>query len=308
MKAKFFSRKIRPFIAFTVLFVFILIFYFCWKEKVDFSGLNQPFIQPAFQAQITKIEPLELNETKAAISILIRENRRGERVFFQKNINHKLPIASLTKLMTAYVTLRHYNLFDEIEISEQAILQSGNVGGLERGQKFLVRDLLYPLLIASCNDAAFALAEMIGEEKFVNLMNEEAERLGLKNSFFINSTGLDPVNFNQPTNYSTIEDLVQFTKHLLNFEQNDLLWDILSTREKDFYGKRLISTNQLLSKKGLEIKGGRTGWTPRASGSLILVLRDPRGYIINIVLGVSRPENRFKEMNKLINWIYEPIN
>jgi D-alanyl-D-alanine carboxypeptidase len=295
-----------------LLFIFVLTFSFWWIKKIEYETLKQTLTQEKIikkkfltieSSSLKKEEALQI-QAKGAISVLVRDNQESE-IFFEKNINKKLPIASLVKLMTASVVLRYYDLNYKIEISEQAILQSGNAGNLKKGQKVSVKDLLFPLLIESSNDAAFALAETIGQEEFVYLMNSEAERLDLKNTFFANPSGLDFMDSTKPISHSTIQDLVKFTKYLLNDKNNNnlLLWEILSTKKIEIYGQTLINTNQLLNEIP-EIVGGKTGWTPRAGGSLLLVLRVPEGYLINIILGASTSESRFEEMKKLIKWTH----
>ena len=137
-----------------------------------------------------QVENLEL-EAKSAISVEI-DNKGNQKVLFQKESNEVLPIASLTKLMTAEVVLKNYELSQVVEISKTAVAIEGESGKLKIGEIFKVQDLLYPLLMESSNDVAQALSEVIGERAFVDLMNFEAENLGLKNTNFVNPTGLDP--------------------------------------------------------------------------------------------------------------------
>ena len=293
-----------------ILILFISFFsYLFWLKKI--SNQEEAMLQMAYYQKEIKepkepmveiIKPLEIN-ARGAISVLIKDNKEPQ-VLFEKNIDEKLPIASLVKLMTAHVVLEYYDLLYKTEISEQAVLQPGIAGRLKGGQRLSIKDLLFPLLMESSNDAAFALAETIGQEEFVYLMNYEAGRLGLKNTFFINPSGLDPLEQpNKPLNYSTARDLVKFTKHLL--KNNDLLWDILSTKEIELYGQRLVNTNQLLGEVP-NIVGGRTGWTSMAGGSLLLVLRTSDGnYLINIILGAKTLDSRFEEMKRLISWTYK---
>ena len=309
------KTRIILFLVFFLIFIGGLVF--AWKitiTEVDSRELpeNQPLLDGKNYNIIQKDhsteeicnikDPQFLSlDVKAAISILITPEGDSQ-ILFEKNTDKELLIASLTKLMTAYVVLQYYDLSHIIKISEQAILETGDAGNLYVGQKISVKELLFPLLIESSNDAAYALAEMIGREQFVFLMNKEAEKLGLKNTYFVNPTGLDAYGVD---NYSTINDLVKFTKHLLNLDKNkggELLWDILSTEKINLYGEILVNTNQLLSRVP-GIIGGRTGWTPKAGGSLILVTETPKGYLINIVLGASSPQGRFQEMTKMINWI-----
>lgn len=248
------------------------------------------------------VEDLKI-EAESVISVLSTKPGLVDRVLFKKDVSKKLPIASLTKLMTANVVLEYYDLSEEIRISKEAVAQEEDFGKLKVGKTFPVKYLLYPLLMESSNDAAYALTELIGQESFVALMNLEAKSLGMENTHFFNPTGLDPDNPADPLNYSTAEDLVELTKDLL--KNQPLIWEILSTPKFDLYGPELINTNEFLGETtglGVKIIGGKTGWTPEAKGCLLLVVKAPRnkGEIINIILG---SEDRFGEMKKLINWL-----
>lgn len=256
-----------------------------------------------------RVENLEIN-AKSAVSVFVIGDR--EKSLFDKNSFRQLPVASLSKLMTALVVLENYDLAKTIKISEEAFNQEGEAGKLEPGEELRVKDLLYVLLIESSNDAAYALANdynEITEEKFVELMNLEIEKLNLKDTHFINSTGLGIGNFN---NYSNSEDLIKFTEYLLNYSPADSqvnIWEILSTKEFALYlangsfHHQLENTNELLGEIPLII-GGKTGWTPAAQGCLLLVLEAPKhqGFLINVILG---SQDRFGEMKKLIDWTYQ---
>ena len=301
------------------LIVFVLSLPF-WLEEFLFQQIitrNPEFLtaqanQLIFERKLEELRSIRIKdveifqiEAEAAISILIRSDQ-APKILFKKNIDEKLPIASLVKLMTAHVVLEYYNLYDlsqEVKISKEAVLQEEEFGKLKVGQIISVEHLLYPLLIESSNDASFALAEIIGQKEFVNLMNSEAERLGLKNTYFINPTGLDPNELTKPINSSTVRDLTKFAEYLL---KHNLIWEILSTEKINLYGQTLVNTNQLLGKIP-GIIGGRTGWTLMAGGSLLLVLQVPEGYLINIILGAPTPESRFEEMKKLIDWTKSQI-
>ena len=283
--------------------------FFFWQE---ISENPQIFTaQLNLEKKLENLKPVRNREigdleigAKSAISVLIN-NEGNPRILFEKGGDKRLPIASLTKLMTVSVVLENYDLTEKVEISKEAVLQESEFGNLKIGEEFFVKDLLYPLLMESSNDAAYALSETIGEEEFVDLMNIKAANLGLENTFFLNPTGLDPDNLSDLTNYSTAKDLVKLTNYLL--KNQPLIWDILGTFEFDLYSSdgvlhhRLKNTNELL-KEGANIIGGKTGWTPQAQGCLLLVYGTPqnRGKIINVILG---SEDRFGEMKKLINWL-----
>jgi len=240
-------------------------------------------------------------DAKAAISILLN-NQGGEKILFEKNSQEPLPIASLSKLMTVDVILKNYDLSREIVITKEAVAQEENFGKLRVGDVLTVEQLLYPLLMESSNDAAFALAndyDGVAEKIFVSMMNEDAQSLGLGNTHFVNSSGLDPETQEpkENINISSARDLSQLTQQLL---KTPLVWKILSTPKINLYGETLISTNKLLGKVS-GIIGGKTGYTDTALGCFVLVLEAPngKGRIINVILGA---QDRFSEMEKLINW------
>jgi len=296
-----------------------------FTAKANQQILKDEIERLRFERLQAELKSLEV-DAEATVSVLIN-NRGEEKILFEKNADLELPIASLTKLMTALVVLENYDLSKEITVSKEAINQEEDFGKLEAGRDFQVKYLLYPLLMESSNDAAFSLAndyDGMTEEKFVELMNLKAQKINLENTFFINSTGLDPeepetrINpvkdktlkasdgcgcLRQPisngVNYSTVTDLVKFTKELL---KKPLIWEILSTPKFDLYGPELINTNEFLEESVIwqnSIIGGKTGFTDRAGECFLLVLMTPKnsGYFINIILGSN---DRFKEMRKII--------
>ena len=254
-----------------------------------------------------KIPDLEIT-ARSAISVLLKENGE-ERVLFE-NASHKiLPVASLTKLMTAWVVLQHYDLSKEIVISKSAANQYGEIGKLQEGESFPTEYLLYPLLMESSNGAAFALSndyEGMTEKDFVKLMNSEAEKMGLRDTFFDNPSGLDPEESKTEMNYSSTADFIAFSKKLLG---EPLIWEILSLPRYSLYGPELVNSNKLLLEDSAywqdKIIGGKTGYTSLAGGCLFLVTKAPKdqGILINIILGANGRENRFDEMKKMVEWI-----
>lgn len=279
-------------------------------ENYFYAQISQPFEEIVFVKIPPKPQKPELDlQVKAAISVKLDESGT-EKILFNKNINQPLPIASLTKLMTAFVVLENYDLSKEIEITKEAVSQEGDFGKLAIGRIYPVGYLLYPLLMESSNDAAFALAndyeEGMNRDKFVELMNLTSQKMNLENTRFFNSTGLDPEedNFTTQLNYSTANDLVKLTKELL---KKPLIWEILSIPIYNLYGPELKNTNELLfdesPDKLTKIIGGKTGYTEKAGGCLLLVLEDKRGSkFINVILGAQSVEARITEMQKLINY------
>ena len=308
---------------------FILSMCFWWginifeKNIEDFFYTIQLEKYPPLYANISSFSLLEerLNEyketnkldisAKSAISIFVDFQGKNN-ILFEKNENEKLPIASLTKLMTALVVSNIYQESDIIKISKQAIEQEGNEVELKIGETFLMNELLHIMLIESSNDAAYALAtpnfgiEEMSERDFVDLMNLYAYYdvgLNPETTHFVNSTGLDLEEPSEDTNYSTVKDLVKLVKYII--ENKPEIFEILSQKENQSFRYVLENTNKLLGEVN-GITGGKTGYTDKAGGCLILILEGPskNSYFINIILGSN---DRFGEMEQLINWSKQAI-
>lgn len=244
-------------------------------------------------------EVAELNiDAESAISIET-DLKSETKVLFKKDEEKVLPIASLTKLMTALVTLENYSLDQKVTISKEAVAQEGEQGSLKEGQILSIKDLLYIMLIESSNDAAYAIADVVGQNNFVFLMNEKAKSIGLLKTKFIDASGLNPKDT------STAKDLVVLTEQLLN--NYPLVFEIIGSKEFDLILEdgtihhKLINTNKLLGEIP-EIIGGKTGYTKDAKGCFLVIAKSKKegSYMIHVVLGAP---DRLEEIKKIINWI-----
>lgn len=225
---------------------------------------------------------------KSAVVINFKNQNEEGRVVFQKNADQVLPIASLTKLMTAIIVMENLDLEEIIKFSNE--------------EKLTVKNLLYIMLIESDNDVAATLARdnsKISFDQFLNLMNKKAEELGLKNTYFSDSAGLDPQN------QSTVLELVKITNYSLKFP---IIWDILKMPSATVYSidnkfvHNLTTTNKLLGKIP-QIIGGKTGFTEEAGGCMLTVSNISKdNYLIAIILGSSQREI---DMENLLNWAQE---
>jgi len=286
---------------------------FYWEEisRNPDVLLAQVYMNPRAN-RIIKI-PAELNleeeievKAKAAITVLVDELGR-QKILFKKNIKEKMPIASITKLMTAIVSTDIYKNGNVIEISSNAVAQEDSRGNLEQGEKLPFFELIKSSLIESSNDAAFAIAEGITEEgifgldKFVSLMNLKAKEIGLNDTNFTNPTGLDGKE-----NYSTCSDLLILSKYTINNYPeilNITKEDSCEVLNPDQTVHHYISENtNILLKEYPQIIGGKTGFTEEAGGCILLVFKKEDGnYIIHAILGTDSSEARFEEARKLIN-------
>ncbi len=289
---------------------------FFWKEMAQNPAILQAqLIQARLQEQVIEERPIVRPEilfpkiqAESAFSLFL-DTEGDTKVLFDKEGEQRLPIASLAKLMTALVAAKHYDPAQQIVITSRAVAEEENLGQLRVGDVFPVQDLLYPLLMESSNDAAAALAEVVGREVFVELMNLEARELGLSNTYFLNPTGLDPDDPQKPVNYSTGKDLAILASYIIQTYPH--IFDILAIPQQDLLQKgsfhhTMKNTNELLSFEAwpTPIIGGKTGWTPLAKGCLVLILKSPKGqgYLVNIILGA---EDRFSQMRTLVSWVYD---
>jgi len=235
---------------------------------------------------------------KSAIVLNFRDDRRDS-ALFQKNINQILPIASLTKLMTAIVTIENYDPETIIKISKDAIETNGNNGGLINGEELKVRDLLYIMLVESSNDAAMSLAKdnpQTNYDEFILKMNNKAKELGFKNTNFVEPVGLD--SYNQ----STVSEIAILAEYAFKFP---LLSEILKTQETTIYSidrkfiHEITNTNRLLGKIP-QLIGGKTGFTDEAGGCLMTISKIlDNNYLITVILGSTQREI---DTEKLIDW------
>lgn len=267
-------------------------------SSVDFK---LPLSENAFLASelLLPVSPLrDWNKSEpeiGATAALVFETKNRAILFQKNNINEPRPIASLTKLMTALVAQKNAKETDIFEINQNAVAQEGEMGNLAVGEKITLKNLLYLLLVASSNDAAQAIAENIPD--FVSLMNQEAKTLGLKNTSFKDSSGLEA------TNFSTARELVKIMEETL---KDPLLSKIMQTQKTEVFSidkkfrHKIESTDKLLGRLP-EILGGKTGYTEEAGNCMILAVKAPKneGTIISVVM--DSPDRLF-ETETLINW------
>lgn len=279
-----------------IILILVMTTFFRPEESV-FANENKTFFIPfeehsLFRPYPKKNSNLELSASNY-LSVLVDGN--GEKVLFSKNINERRSIASLTKLMTGIIVLENFNLEERISISKKSVNTFGTMGQLKDGEAILARDLLDVMLIESSNDAAEAFAESIGRDKFIKLMNKKASQIGMKDTLFVNPSGLD-FDYSNVSNISDLKKLVTYV-----IDQYPLIYQILSIKEKDLYNNnvfhhKMITTNVLLYENNGYI-WGKTGYTVKAGECIILLMKRPfsnkeNSYIINIIINSNE---RFKD-------------
>ena len=248
-------------------------------------------------------------ETDFDVDHLILMDHLSGKILFEKNADDEIYPASMTKIMTALVVFDllkkgETHLDEMITISENAwrLSQSGYSSMfIMLNDQISVEDLLKGIIIVSGNDACVAIAEgLSGSEKdFVILMNEKAEEIGLENTNFNNSSGI-----NDPENYSTVRDILKLSSYLIAnypeyytyFKETDFTWD-RTGGDPISQGNR----NPLLY-KNIGADGIKTGFLELEKYSLAASVKNGNRRIISVGSGFQSKSIRSKESIKILNW------
>ncbi|MBL8520924.1 MAG: D-alanyl-D-alanine carboxypeptidase [Betaproteobacteria bacterium] len=216
--------------------------------------------------------------------------------------------ASLTKLMTAYLTFKALKekkiaLDKAVTVSERAWKAEGSRMFIDPKQSPTVENLIRGMIVQSGNDASIALAEAVAgsEEVFALAMNREAQALGLKNTKFMNATGLP-----HPEHYSTADDLAQLAHALIR----DFPQELAYYREKEFTWNKITQPNRnRLLWLDATVDGLKTGHTEAAGYCLVATAKrgdaDKSRRLISVLLGTSSDVARMQESQKLLNYGYQ---
>lgn len=226
-------------------------------------------------------------------------------IIFEKNSNEKVAVASLTKMMSQLLILENVESgklkWDEIvKVSSNAAGYGGTQIYLQPGEEMSVRDLMKGISMASANDATVALAERIAgsEDNFVKMMMEHAKKLGLKNTNFVNPTGLDEDN-----HYSTAYDLSLIARELMKHEQifefSSLYEDYLRVDTPNKFW--LVNTNKLVRfYEGAD--GLKTGFTDNAKYCMAVTAKRGNMRLLAIILGEDVSKVRNQETVSLLDY------
>lgn len=261
------------------------------RERAYILPISEPNYIPVLNSGIAR----PVVNAKSAVVY----DTSSSRVLFDKNSNIKLPIASLTKVMSAVIVLENMKQDAIVTISSGSLRVDGESQDLYLGEKISLRNLLKLMLIESSNDAAYAIAEYAKSQglDFIGLMNKKAVELKMVDSNF-----LDPAGLNDNA-HSTVQDLIKLVEYSLNYKE---IWDISAEKtaiieSSDEKIKHTARSTNLLIGLIKNLVGGKTGYTEGAGQCLILVTSVPDypSKIVSVVLGSS---DRFGDTQKLVDW------
>ena len=256
-------------------------------------------LAPAAARAAAPIPPPPAVEARA---FLLVDHFSG-RVLAASHADDREEPASLTKLMTAYVVFKalaegRLKLTDEVTVSEHAWRTGGSRSFIQIGSQVPVDILLKGMIVQSGNDATVALAEKVGgtEEAFAQMMNEYAQRLGMKSSHFVNSDGLPA-----PGHYSTARDMATLASALIReFPQ---YYGLFSLREFLWNNIRQGNRNTLLGKDP-SVDGLKTGHTDEAGYCLVSSALRNGMRLISVVMGSPNEKGRADASAALLNYGY----
>lgn len=301
VKSDFFYRFVQK-----KPYLFWIIFVFCFS-LIIIGGILKKEISESSIEEILELKtpPPELD----AAAYLIGEINTGKILVKRNGELHLFP-ASLTKVMTAIVVLENFSLAEEIFISSYAVGMEGDEGGLIAGEKIKTDDLLKILLLPSSNDAAKAFEEALNAKgkDFVELMNKKAREMGLFNTAFFDTSGLD-----REGNFTNVEDLFILSKEI--YKKYPYLGEISRQKEAIVYSTdkqishHIENTNILIGEIN-NFWGGKTGSTPEAKDCLLTIYEFPfpeKDDKIVISIIILNTTDRFEDTRKLYDWIAEQI-
>ena len=237
-----------------------------------------------------KEENIKEPEELYAQSAVLMDADSG-RILFEKNGQEALPMASTTKIMTCILALENGDLDAVVTVSQNAASQPAVRLGVREGQQFILRDLLYSLMLESHNDSAVLIAEMIGTsvEGFADLMNEKAQELGCINTYFITPNGLDAEDENG-IHHTTAEELARLMKYcIMDSPKKDLFLKITQTTAHSFTDVSGKSTYHCVNHNAfLQMMtgalSGKTGFTNEAGYCYVGALENEgRTFIVSLL-------------------------
>jgi D-alanyl-D-alanine carboxypeptidase (penicillin-binding protein 5/6) len=285
-----------------------------WAAKTKPAAAGK-LVQPKENA-LTTPPPAVLGgiDTQAKHALVLEADTGA--VLLDKLSEERIPPASMSKVMTAYLVFDYLKqgrakLEDELPVSEKAWRTQGSKMFVQIGSRVKIDDLLRGMIVQSGNDACIVLAEGLAgsTDAFIEQMNEEAKKIGLKNSHFANVDGLP-----DPDHYMTARDLA--TLGMRTIKDFPEFYHYYSEKEFSFNtvaaNNREVNINQgnrnPLLYKDLGADGLKTGHTDEAGYSLLgSVLRDKRRVIV-VLSGLPSMKARAQESERLVEWAFREFN
>lgn len=222
----------------------------------------------------------------------------GQKII-SKNENDVMPIASVTKLMTTLVSLEEIDQNATTKVSSRAINTNGYSGQLIAGEKIKIGDLNFPILLVSSNDATEVVAEHVGRDKFMSLMNKWASDIGMEKTNYKDPSGLSA------DNYSTAKDLFTLASYL--FTKHKTVFNISGLDRYTLGNHTWLNANPFSRRD--DYLGGKTGYTDRAKRTGVAIFSVPfEGYESRpIAITLLKTDDRTKDLNNILEYLNKNV-
>lgn len=263
------------------------------QSKTTVGGGDDPNIQGRYSILPKSYEPV-LNSK----AYLVADLETGE-VIIEKNADTVYPIASVSKLMTALVAREKMDMQTVAIVSRDASKTYGNQGGLILGEKIRLRDLQFPLLMESSNDAAEVFADQFGHAQFIEELNKKAKSLEMNDTYYGDPSGLDPQNTSTP------KDLLILARYIMKNDPE--IFDMTRVKQFSIKGHTWYNKNpQLLLN---EYVGGKNGYIDQAKQTTVSLFDVPlaKGGVRTVVMIILKSDVKNTDVNKLISYLKKSV-
>lgn len=263
----------------------------------DLASVNQILLNIDSGETIPR-KKLDITSPDLKVQAVLARDLESGIELFNLNSSTRWPMASLTKLMTAVITLENAGKEKNIPITEKAWSAEGVTGNFQINEVYKANDLIKAMLVASSNKAAAAISEFYGDNNFIEAMQKKAIELRMAQTTYADPTGLSFLN------QSNTGDLEKLIRYILMYHPE--LLSITKQREVKILEinsnkqKTLTNINYFAGRP--DFVGGKTGFIDAAGGNLISVFKYNNHQILIIVFGA---EDKFGQTDLLYNWIKE---
>ena len=246
---------------------------------------------------IVLLIPIKITAIETSATSAILMDTDNNRILYSKNIHEVRSVASISKIMTAVIAIESGKLDETVTINDSINKAYGSAIYIKVGEKLTLRDLVYGLMLRSGNDAALAIADYVGKDSFIEMMNNKASEIGMKNTTFNNPHGLDE----EKGNYSTAYDMAILTSYAMKLDEYRKIVSTkkytLKTNKNTYVWK---NKNKLLSLYKYAT-GGKTGFTKIAKRTLVTTASKDN---INLVAVTLNDGNDFKDHQDLFEYAF----
>lgn len=253
------------------------------------------------------LTPEELHSQAA----ILMDAETGQ-ILFEKNMHESLPPASITKILTALIAIEEGQLEDQVLMSREAVFSiprgSSHIA-LDEGEVLPLSEALYAMMLVSANDAANGIAEHIGGTlpDFVKKMNDTAQELGAKNSYFLNPSGLD-----EEGHLTSAYDMALITRAAMALPEFNTIWGTplreMPPTNKQSEIRYLHTQNRMMIKTSYYYEGvigGKLGWTTQAQNTMVMAAQKGDRRLLCVLLKSQAPQEKYQDAQRLFDYGFQ---